>query len=235
MAINKLVFDVETIGQKFDSLDDVSKELLEARFKKKFKDDEEIELQKERLTFFPPLSEVVAIGMLNPETKNGVCLYQARDKIEKTEENKIEYLPFVSEKDLLEKFWQLAMAYEEFITFNGRGFDVPMLLIRSAINGLRPSKNLMVNRYLSSQPFSLKHVDLADELGFYGAKNDFLGLHFWTKAFGIESPKQEGKSGDDVGRNFSDGKYLEIAKYCMGDVFATSELYKKWDKYLRFS
>ena len=235
MAINKLVFDVETIGLKFDSLDEVSKELLETRFKRKSKDDEEIELQKERLTFFPPLSEIVAIGMLNPETQNGVCLYQTRGKIEKTEENKIEYLPFASEKELLEKFWQLVMAYEEFITFNGRGFDVPMLLVRSAINDLRPSKNLMVNRYLSSQPFSLKHIDLQDELGFYGAKNDFLGLHFWTKAFGIESPKSGEMTGDSVGKNFEEGKFMEIAKYCMGDVFATSELYKKWDKYLRFS
>ncbi|OGY39262.1 MAG: hypothetical protein A2418_00235 [Candidatus Brennerbacteria bacterium RIFOXYC1_FULL_41_11] len=235
MNINKLVFDIETIGQKFENLDEISKELLENRFRKKFGgDEEEINIQKERLTFFPPLSEIVAIGMLNPDTQSGMVIYQTRNEETKTEEGKIEYFPFRSEKDLLQKFWELAMAYEEFITFNGRGFDVPMLLIRSAVNEIRPSKNLMVNRYLSSQPFSLKHIDLADEFGFYGAKNDYLGLHFWAKAFNISSPKSGEMTGEDVGKNFEDGKYLGIARYCMGDVFATAELYKKWHKYLRF-
>ncbi|HCI05488.1 TPA: hypothetical protein DEX28_01960 [Patescibacteria group bacterium] len=235
MTANKLVLDIETIGKKFDGLDELSKEILETRFKKRAKDEDELQDLKDKLTFFPPLSEIVAIGMLNPETNKGVAIFQSRTPIAKFEENNIEYLAFQTEKELLEKFWQLAMGYEEFITFNGKSFDMPMLMVRSAVNQIKPGKNLMHNRYLSLQPMFAKHVDLADELGFYGAKNDYLGLHFWTKAFGIESPKQGGVSGDDVGRLFDEGKFLEIAKYCMGDVFATSELYKKWDKHLRFS
>lgn len=234
--MNKLVFDIETIGKKFEELDDKSKELLELKFNRRAKgDEEEIADLKSKLTFYPPLSEIVAIGMLNPDTLKGAVLYQTRKAEQKTEKNGINFEPFNSEKELLEKFWQMVPAYEEFITFNGKAFDCPMLMIRSAVNNLRPSKNLMVNRYLSSQPYNLKHVDLADELGYYGAKNDYLGLHFWAQGFGIESPKLGDVAADDVGQAFKDGKYFEIADYCMADVYATAELYKKWDKYLRFS
>jgi hypothetical protein len=107
-------------------------------------------------------------------------------------------------------------------------------MIRSAIHNLRPSKNLMLNRYISNQPTSICHIDLFDQFSFYGARFSSLGLHFLARAFGIESPKKE-LTGDKVTEYFYKGKGLEIARYCMNDVQATAALYEKWDKYLRFS
>ena len=90
----------------------------------------------------------------------------------------------------------------------------------------------MSNRYVSSQQYGAVHIDLLDQLTYYGAVRKKFTLHFWTKAFDIKSPKEEGVTGDDVGRLYKEGKYFDIAKYNVGDLKATKELYEKWENYL---
>lgn len=135
---------------------------------------------------------------------------------------------------MLEHFWDVAKEYDEFISFNGRGFDVPFLMLRSAIHGLRPTKDLMSNRYLNSQKYDAKHIDLYDQLSFYGATRGKGSLHLYCHAFGIKSPKSDGISGDDVAGLFSARRFLDIARYNVGDLLATKALYERWEKYLKF-
>ena len=92
----------------------------------------------------------------------------------------------------------------------------------------------MSNRYLGSQKYDAKHVDLLDQLSFYGAVRRRGNLHMWCHAFGIKSPKSEGITGDDVGRLFKEKKFQDIAKYNAGDLRATKELYEYWNTYIRF-
>ncbi len=232
--LNKLVFDVETAGEKFEDLDKTTQELLELRFKRTAKDDAELELAKQRLSFYPETCQIVCIGMMNPDTDKGVAYYQGKEP-QASNQDGVQYVPCVTEKDLLEHFWDDAARYEEFISFNGNTFDVPMIMLRSAVQGIRPSKNLAVNRYLNLQPANLKHVDLFDQLSFYNARWGGLGLHFWSRAFGIASPKEGEISGDKVTEAFYAGRGKEIAMYCMDDVKATAKLYEQWTKFLRFS
>jgi hypothetical protein len=107
-------------------------------------------------------------------------------------------------------------------------------MIRSAINKVHSTKNLMQGRYLYQQRNCL-HIDLFDQLTFYGALRKKGGLHLWSRAFGIKSPKAEGVTGDDVGRLFKGKKYKEIARYNVGDLRATRELYEYWKKYINIS
>ena len=60
-------------------------------------------------------------------------------------------------------------------------------------------------------------------------------LHLYSRAFGIKSPKGAGITGDDVGPLFKAGRYQDIARYNVGDLRATKELYEYWKKYLNFS
>lgn len=225
----KLVFDIETIGLDFETFDKTSQEYLI-----KFAEDETEEKEiKERLGFSPLTGEIVAIGILNPDTNKGAVYLRTNN--EKLTTNDIEdgiTIETGSEKEILEKFWEIAKKYNYFISFNGRGFDVPFLMIRSAILGIRPSKNLMSNRYLSLQKYDAVHVDLFDQLNFYGAVWKKFNLHMWTKAFGIKSPKEEGITGEDVNRLYKERKFLDIARYNLGDLKATKELYEKWEKYI---
>jgi len=235
--LKKLIFDIETIGENFDILDDVTKDTLTRWIRLESQSDEDfsvaLENLKNGLGFSPLTGEIVAIGTLDFETNKGGVYFQAPGQNIETEQDGIK-LKSMTEKEMLEKFWQLVDRYDEFVTFNGRGFDVPFLVVRSAIHGIRPSKDLMSNRYLSMQKFGAKHVDLLDQLSFYGSVRRKGGLHLWSRAFGIKSPKADGVTGDDVGQLFKEKKYQEIAEYNIGDLYATRELFEKWEKFMRF-
>lgn len=228
MSTQKLIFDIETIGVDFESLDKISQEYM----LKYAEDEEKAEEIKKQLGFYPLTGEIVAIGILNPDTNKG-AIYLNSGKEIAAREKKLEgeiLLEFGDEKQIIEKFWEAIKSYNCFISFNGRGFDVPFLMVRSAVLGIKPTKNLMSNRYLNSQKFDAVHIDLMDQLTFYGVTRKF-NLHMWSKTFGIKSPKEEGITGYEIADLYKEGKLLEIAKYNLGDLKATKELYEKWDKY----
>jgi DNA polymerase elongation subunit (family B) len=233
-----LIFDIETIGEDYDELDEITQEVLTRWIKREAKNDGEYEVAlkdiKEGLGFSPLTGEIVAIGVLDSATKMGAVYYQSpKKKQDDFEENGFKFRA-MGEKEMLEKFWELASKYQEFVSFNGRGFDVPYLMIRSAVHCIRPSKDLMSNRYLSSQKFNAKHIDLMDQLSFYGASQRKGNLHLYCRAFGITSPKEDGVKGDDVAGLFKEGKFVDIAKYNSRDLVATNELYSYWKTYLEF-
>lgn len=144
----RLIFDIETIGLDFEKLDDKSKEFL-LEFAES---PEEEQAVKEGLGFSPLTGEVVAIGILNPDTDKGAVYFrEPTNKLEKFSEKDIQYVPLASEKEVLNEFWQTAQLYDQFITFNGRSFDGPYMMIRSAVNKLKPTKNLVPYRYESDQ------------------------------------------------------------------------------------
>ncbi len=106
------------------------------------------------------------------------------------------------------------------------------MLIRSAVHKIKPTVNLMFNRYLSSQ-YGPKHIDLLDQLSFYGAVRRKGNLHLYCQALGIKSPKAAGITGDDVGQLFKDKEYKKIAEYNSWDLIATAELYEVWKEYIQ--
>ena len=223
--MSRIVVDIETIGADFESFDESTKEYL----LKYAETDDEVKAVKEGLGFSPLTGEIVAIGMLNPDTNKGVVYYQSPEVLQETlEEDGIEYVSD-TEAGILGKFWDTVKHYDQFITFNGRGFDAPFLLMRSAIHKIKPTKDLMPNRY------NLSHADLIDLLTFYGAVRRKFSLHMWCKAFNIKSPKEEGVTGYQVPELFREQQYLTIAKYCAGDLYATAALFDYWDKYVRFN
>ncbi|OGY41465.1 MAG: hypothetical protein A2Y82_00995 [Candidatus Buchananbacteria bacterium RBG_13_36_9] len=231
----KLIFDIETIGEDWESLDETTQEALTRWIKRESFSEEAYKSAlanvKEGLGFSPYTGQIVVIGVLELETNRGAVYYQAPgEKIEDFEENGIKFKA-LTEKDMLFNFWQGAIEYSEFISFNGRGFDAPYLMIRSAANEIMPTKDLMSNRYLNSQKFNAVHIDLMDQLIFYGAVGRRPSLHLACRALGIKSPKANGVKGDEISGLFNNKEYQKIARYNVGDLIATKELYKKWDQY----
>ncbi|OGN32497.1 MAG: hypothetical protein A3J01_02675 [Candidatus Yanofskybacteria bacterium RIFCSPLOWO2_02_FULL_45_18] len=218
----KLVFDIETVGVEFDSLDKMSQESL-LKYAQTPEEEEEI---KEHLSFSPLTGEIIAIGILNPDTDKGAVYFQAPGQnLEKTETEDVQYIP-ATEKEILQNFWEIITHYDQFVTFNGRTFDCPYIVVRSGILKIKPTANLMPNRYYD------QHIDLLDRLTFFGAVRQRMNLHMWCRAFGITSPKSKGVTGDDVGQLFKDKEYLDIARYCFDDIKATKELFEYWEKYI---
>ncbi len=233
----KLVLDIETVGEDFDSLDEATQENLTRWIKKESENtaeyEEALDELKNGLGFSALTAEIVAIGVLDCDRDEGVVYFQApgEDSGEFKEGNTT--FKQCSEKEMLEKFWEGAKKYNYFITFNGRAFDIPFMMVRSAVHGVRPTKDLMRGRYLSQQSFDAVHIDLLDQLTFYGAVRKKGNLHLWTRAFGIASPKTSGVTGDDVGKLFKEKKYTEIARYNAGDLRATKELHERWENYMK--
>ena len=129
--------------------------------------------------------------------------------------------------EILEKFWQLIASCGQIVTFNGRAFDCPFILIRSAVHRIKPTRDLLPNRYAAS------HIDLCDQLTFYGAMKRRFSLDMWCRTFGIKSSKDEGITGAGVKDFYEAGRYVDIARYCARDIRATGELFHIWEQYLK--
>lgn len=237
MHKKRLVFDIEMVGENFDDFDEATKKDLTKKLP-----DPEIEPEryeqalkelKRNLVFSPLTGKIIAIGLYDIESEQGAVYYDTEGKdTEELEEEGVKYVS-MTEAEMLTKFWALAETTDEFISFFGRRADVPYMMIRSAILGIRPTRDLVGNRYNSSGVRSVQHIDLFDQLTFFGGAMYKGSLHRWCRAFGITSPKVAGIDGSQVDPAYREGRYLEIAKYNAQDLFATGKLYQHWDQYLR--
>jgi 3'-5' exonuclease len=217
---NKIIFDIETVGVEFDSLDATSQEYLI----KGARTPEEAESLKDSLSFSPLTGQIITIALFDPDANKGVVYFQAPG-VDPFEEDGVKYVP-CTEKEILENFWRAIGHYRQFVTFNGRSFDCPYIMVRSAVLEVAPSKNLMPNRYYD------EHIDLYDRLGFFGAVRRTMSLHMWCQAFGIKSSKDGGISGHEVAKYYKEGKHLDIARYCFDDVRATNQVYQRWEEFI---
>lgn len=223
--MSRVIFDIETVGKDFESLGRQIQEYL-LRYAETEGEKEEI---KDRLSFYPLTGEIVTIGLLDPDTQKGKVFFQnVGDPLLPFEEDNVFY-ETGTEKEILEKFWTVIKGYDQFITFNGRSFDCPFILVRSAVHRIRPRRDLMPNRYNDT------HIDLLEQLTFYGASRRRFSLDMWCRTFGIKSPKEGGITGDEVKELFKAGRHLDIARYCMGDLRATKELLYYWENYIKYS
>ncbi|MDD4606853.1 MAG: ribonuclease H-like domain-containing protein [Patescibacteria group bacterium] len=234
--MSTLIFDIETIGENFNDLDETTQHALTRWIERESITHDEYEKRlediKNGLGFSPFTGEIVAIGVLDHGKNKGVVYYQNPDNSNSSFEEGGMSFKSMSEAEMLEHFWQGVKKYDNFVSFNGRGFDVPFLMIRSAIHKIKASKDLMYNRYLNYQKNNAKHIDLMDQLIFYSAVHKKPNLHIVCRAFGIPSPKAQGVTGDDVKELFDQKQYLDIAKYNVGDLKATQALYNYWQEYL---
>jgi DNA polymerase elongation subunit (family B) len=229
----RLVFDIETSALPLENFDEAQQEYL-FREAERQSDDTAKALKRAEIqnlfSLWPFTSQVVCIAMLNADTGKGQVLYQSDDFDEESEGGgQIEFAPQVDETELLTAFWDVARRYDAIITFNGRGFDVPFLYLRSALLNVPITRKDWLGYRYQTEP----HCDLAEQFTFYGVSGKDgaarrFNLDFYCKAFGIPSPKAMGVTGADVNALLAEGRHREIAEYCLRDVVATTELYRVW-------
>src|SRR5688572_13888289 len=224
--MKKLVIDIETVGIPWENHDPYVREYLI-----KGMNEAEAEEEKRRGALSPFTGRIVAIGVVNAETGRSCALYEVpgqKDLV--TQKDGMRTLISGSEKAILEKFWTFLSPGDRFISFNGRQFDGPFLMIRSAIHGVPPKRDLVGNRYRFHP-----NCDLREVLNFNGTINSRqmrFNLDLACKTFGITSSKGEGMDGRAVESMYRAGRYEDIATYCLSDVRATCELYLRLEKTL---
>ncbi len=217
--MNTISFDIEVAGFPWEDVDEITRGYLLNRER----DPAEREAVPERMALFPGLGKIIAIGMWLVEEDRGMILLEGKSHAERDWEKVPDSKIFRgSEKELLEKFWGLvAKRGSRLVSYNGRGYDGPMLSIRSAQLGIAPSRQLVGYRYDMTS-----HCDLMEIFSFQGATRGRYSLDYWCRRFDVESPKG-GIDGSQVGRAYRDGRIDDIGEYCLRDVRATAELYRK--------
>lgn len=219
--MKRLVIDIETVGTPWEEHDPYVREFLI-----KGMSDAEAEEEKRRGGLSPFRGRIVAIGVINADDGRGAVLYEVPGQ-EQLITRKDGNRTFISgtEKLILQQFWSYMNRDDRFISFNGRQFDGPFIMIRSAINGVVPKRDLVGPRY-AFHP----NCDLRDALTFNGTVNTRqirFNLDFACKSFGIASSKTDSMDGRAVETAYREGRYEEIATYCLDDVRATCELYQR--------
>ena len=215
-SIPTLVFDIETLGKKFEDLDESEQDYLLNNLEK---NEEDKEKAKNKTALYSIFGMVCAIGAYDIDSKNGVVLSLSTKEI-KPENGNFVYKTFDNEKELLEEFWKLTSKYEQFVTYNGDNFDFPYLMIRSGINRVKMPFEI--------KKWSDKFIDLQNKI----RQSHAFKLEFLCKAFGIENPKEKGVHGDDVTKLYNQQEFNKIADYVARDAVATSELYLIWKNYM---
>lgn len=221
-----IAFDIEVAGFVWDEVDEITRGYLLNRER----DPKRRDAVPERTALYPGLGKVIAIGMWLVEEDRGMILLEGEAADEHAWEKVTHSKIFRGdERSLLEKFWSTVGRHSSrarlprLVTYNGRGYDGPMLMVRSAQLGIVPSRTLVPNRYALED-----HCDLMDVLTFQGAMRDRYSLDFWCRRFDIESPKGS-IDGSQVARAYRDGRIEDIGEYCLRDVRATAELFRRLD------
>jgi predicted PolB exonuclease-like 3'-5' exonuclease len=118
---------------------------------------------------------------------------------------------------IVEAFWKGVSHYPRarLVTFNGRGFDMPLLELAAFDRGISGRSYFASSR----NRFQGNHVDLMDFLSNYGACRLTGGLNMLAKRLG--QPGKIDVAGDQVYELWRAGRLHDINDYCMLDVLDT--------------
>jgi hypothetical protein len=181
-----IAFDIEVAGYLWEEVDETTRGYLLSRAR----DEHDRAAVPERTGLYPGLGKIIAIGMWLVADDRGMILLEGAHHTERDFERvKDSKVYRGDEKQLLEKFWQLVGRNAQgrvprLVSFNGRGYDAPMLMIRSAQHGVKPSRNLLPKRWEMRD-----HCDLMEVFNFQGATRESYGLEYWCRRCARLSPR----------------------------------------------
>lgn len=135
-----------------------------------------------------------------------------------------------SEAKLVHDFFRVIDRYTpQLVSWNGGGFDLPVLHYRALINGVAASRywemgaddrEFKWNNYLSR--YHTRHLDLMDLLALYTGRAN-APLDDLAKLCGF--PGKMGVDGSQVWNLYQEGRLNEIRDYCETDVLNTYLVY----------
>jgi predicted PolB exonuclease-like 3'-5' exonuclease len=138
------------------------------------------------------------------------------------------------EKELLERFFDGLDRYSPtLVSWNGSGFDLPVLHYRSMLHGVVASRywetgaddsSFRWNNYLNR--FHERHTDLMDVLAGHQAR---AGVPLEEMALLLGLPGKLGMHGSLVWQRFLDGEVEAIRDYCETDVLNTYLVYLRFE------
>jgi len=214
--INYLIFDIETRVDK-----ELVKEIYDPENSLTLDQaydmgrDKNLERSGQQSDFFPvPFHIPIAISTLQADEN-----YRIRSL-------KSSGVDRFTEKELVARFWETFENARTLVTFNGRGFDLPVLESRALKYGIPLPRYFAAGEgrstYRGSRYSDAYHIDLCDFLSNFGAYQR-NSLNLWAKLIGL--PGKYTIAGEDVEYLFRQGRQKEVNQYCMTDVLQTYLLF----------
>ena len=167
----------------------------------------------------PQLHRVVVIG----------CVLREGDAV------KLFSLGEATEKETIQRFYDgIEKLVPQLVSWNGGGFDLPVLNYRALINGVaapkfwdqgEDDKDFRWNSYLGR--YHQRHLDLMDVLAMYQPRNN-APLDEVARLCGL--PGKVGVGGAQVWSTFQAGKLAEIRAYCEADTANTYLLFLRFQQ-----
>ena len=227
--MNTLVFDIETVpdtvtGSRLYDLDGLPEaDIARAMFTRR--------AQKTGGSDFLPLHlhRIVAISVLHRRGDDSLKVLSLGD------ENS-------SEEKLISDFYSGIDHYTPtLVSWNGGGFDLPVLHYRSLLNGVtarrywesgEDDREFKFNNYLNR--FHWRHIDLMDVLAGFTPRaaaplDEIAVMLGFPGKFLSSKGNSEGISGADVWDVFLAGGIRKIRNYCETDVINTFLVYLQWE------
>jgi len=143
--------------------------------------------------------------------------------------------PRAPEAELVQRFFDGVEKYRPvLVSWNGSGFDLPVLHYRALIHGIAAPRYWDIghfdreskwDNYLNRYQF--RHTDLMDVLALYQARA-YAPLHELAVLCGL--PGKLGMAGGQVAAAWREGRIEEIRAYCETDVLNTYLLYLRFQK-----
>jgi len=130
--------------------------------------------------------------------------------------------PKFDPKKMVDLFWKGIQHYSQasMVTFNGRGFDVPLLTLAAFRFGISAPRYFDdPDKFGFRYRYSPKHLDLLDWITEFGAARLKGGLNLLAKMLG--KPGKMDTKGSQVAELHRQGKLQEINDYCLHDVLDT--------------
>jgi predicted PolB exonuclease-like 3'-5' exonuclease len=143
--------------------------------------------------------------------------------------------PFAEEPEIIQRFFNgIEKLTPTLVSWNGSGFDLPVLHYRALKYGIKAStywdnghkeNDFKFNNYLSR--YHNRHIDLMDVLSGYQPKA-FARLDDIAQMLGL--PGKLGMHGSEVHQAYLDGEIEQIRNYCEGDVLNTYLIFLQFQK-----
>jgi predicted PolB exonuclease-like 3'-5' exonuclease len=141
--------------------------------------------------------------------------------------------PDDSEPELIRRFYDLVDKHiPQLVSWNGGGFDLPVLNHRALIHGVTAAKfwdwgdddrDIKINSYLGI--YHTRHLDLMDVLAMYQPRAS-AGLDAMARLCGF--PGKLGMDGSAVHTAVIDGRLDDVRRYCETDVMNTYLVYQRF-------
>lgn len=216
-AVAHLIFDVESIadGELISKVRYSGENLSPTEAIAKYQDER---LEQTGSTFIPH-TFMVPISVVIAKVSSDYRLLDIKSLDEPKSSDEPGFRPHVMTKH----FWQGWEAYKmpQWVTFNGRSFDIPLMELAAFRFGLSVPNWFDDSGYKSRRNrFSTaSHLDLQELLTNFSAARFNGGLNLAAQALG--KPGKMGLSGDQVQSYYDRGDLQAISDYCRCDVLDT--------------